>query len=212
MLAARIRCLMFAMVVAFATSAAAQDSLPTALLTFINTPEHKAALIGSLRPYFGSLPSCRQETARRIGLVVITPVSFGSSGALSTGAWKEGVQVDGCGISGLFNVLTMARNGAPPLVGALLPGTTRAAMLLQRDSLPSARGAAVARLPRGCTDVHVIDTKFEGFGEVASADVPAGRDGRTWRETWTLIGCGQQTTVSMQFIPDHTGTTFVAGP
>lgn len=197
---------------AFATNAAAQGDSSAALQAFVNTPEHKAALVGSLRSYFGSLPACHPETARRIGLVVLKPVSFDATGALSAGAWKEGVEVEGCGTSGLFNILTMAREGAPPLTGAMLPGTTHAALLLQRDALSAARGTALAKLPSGCTDIHVIDTKFEGFGDAVNADVAPGRDRRLWRETWTLIGCGQRTTVSTQFVPDRTGTTFTAGP
>lgn len=201
-----------ATLLAFATDSAAQEDSSAALQAFINTPEHKAALMGSLRPYFGSLPTCHPETARRIGLVVLKPVSFEATGVLSTGAWKESVQVEGCGTSGLFNILTVAREGAPPLTGAMLPGTTHASMLLQRDALTAARSTALARLTSGCTEIHVIDTKFEGFGETVNANVPVGRDGRLWRETWTLIGCGQQATVSMQFVPDRTGTTFTAGP
>jgi hypothetical protein len=188
-------------------SAQAAEELSPALLAYIATPEHRAAVMSAVRPYFAFIPSCATGVAKRIALRVTSPVSFDATGALSSGSWIEGVKVEGCTTSGLFNVLTMARDGAPPRVGGLLPGVTRAAFELQRDALPTARSFAASKIPGGCGELHVIDTSFEGFGAAGNPDLPA----ESWRERWTFSGCGQQTTVTMRFTPDQTGTSFIAG-
>jgi hypothetical protein len=197
----------------FSSAAAAQNatSVPPAVVAFTATPEHIAALMNAVRPYYGLVPSCTPGTAKRIGLNVVKPVSVDESGALSGGAWIEHVKVDGCNTSGLFNVFTLIRPGSTPLVGGLLPGTTRADLGLQRDALPTARQLAGAKLPQGCTDVHAVDTKFDSFGEIVNNDVPTGREPRSWREDWAFVGCGQPASVVVRFIPDRTGTSFTVG-
>jgi hypothetical protein len=179
-------------------------------MTYIATPAHRAEVGASVRPYLADVPSCQPATTRSVAVNIYSPPAFGSDGALTAGAFKETIRIDGCSTSGVLNVLTMARPGAPPLVGALLPGATHADITLQRDALVSARGFAAAKLPAGCAAIHVIDTQFDGFGEPVNSDVPAGRDARLWRETWTFLGCGQQTTVHIRFAPDRTGTSFTA--
>jgi hypothetical protein len=198
--------------VALTSAATAQTAttVPPAVLAFTATPDHVAALMGAVRPYFGQLPSCIQGTAKRIGLDVVAPVSVDASGALSGGAWVEHIKVDGCTTSGLFNVFTQIQPGTTPLVGGLLPGTTRAPLGLQRDALPTVRQLATSKLPQGCNDIYVVDTRFAAFGEVVNKDVPPGREARSWREDWTFIGCGQPASVTVRFIPDRTGTSFTA--
>lgn len=192
-------------------SAQAADEISPALLAYTAAPEHRAAVMSAVRPYFAIIPSCTPGTAKRITLAVTTPVTFAASGAPASGAWVEGVKVEGCTTSGLFNVITIIQPTGPPRVGGLLPGTTRAPWMLQRDALPSARSLAAGKIAGGCGDLRVVDTSFEGFGEVADPQTPADRERRTWSEHWTFAGCGQQTTVTMRFAPDRTGTSFVAG-
>ena len=188
-------------------SAQAAEEVSPALLAYTATPEHRAAVMSAVRPYFAFIPSCASGVARRIALQVTAPVSFDATGAPSSGSWIEGVKVEGCTTSGLFNVLTVARDGAPPRVGGLLPGATHASFELQRDALPSARDLAASKIPGGCGQLPIIDTSFEGFGEAGNPDLPAG----SWRERWTFAGCGQQTTVTMRFTPHQGGTSFIAG-
>jgi hypothetical protein len=76
--------------------------------------------------------------------------------------------------------------------------------------LATVRAIAATKLPSVCADIHAVDTTFKDFGQVVNADVPAGRDPRSWREDWSFIGCGQPTSVVVRFIPDHTGTSFIA--
>jgi len=195
---------------AAATTASAQIS--DALGTYIQTPAHRAEVLAAMRPYVTSVPGCQKQTTGGTAVQVLAPPVFGPDGAPTAGAWIERLTVEGCGTSGLLNVMTMTRAGAAPLVAALLPGDTHASPLLQRDALPSARNVAFGKMKGGCGALYVIDTHFESFGQPAMADLPAGRDARTWRETWTLMGCGQRTTVAVQFVPDRTGTSFTASP
>ncbi|HEY3951718.1 hypothetical protein [Phenylobacterium sp.] len=191
-----------------ASSASAQ--LPPELQAFIRTPAHRAEIAASVRPYLADVPSCQAATTRSVSVNIYTPPTFASDGSLTGGVFKENIKIDGCATSGALNILTMFRPGAPPLVGMLLPGDTHADIALQRDALVSARALVAGKTPAGCGALHVIDTHFDGYGEPVNADVPAGRDARQWRETWTFFSCGQQTAIHVDFFPTHTGTHFVA--
>lgn len=199
-------------VASLALSAVAADDNAAQLFAYTAKPEHVTALMAAVRPYYALIPSCQPGTAKRVALNVVSPVSFDPAGVLLSGTWIEGVKVDGCTTSGLFNVLTVVRSGEAPLVGGLLPGSTRAPMGLQRDSLPTARSVAAAKLPGNYNDLQAIDTSFERFDKVVNAVVPAGRDPRSWHERWTFAGSGQQATATVTFVPDRTGTSFIANP
>ena len=209
-MASEIRLLGLAAAMLSSAALAQTPHVPQAVVAYTATPDHIAAAMNAVRPYYGLLPSCTPGTAKRVGLDIVQPVTTDDSGALTGGAWIEHVKVDGCTTSGVFNVYTQIRPGETPLVGGLLPGTTRAALRLQRDALPTVRQIAATKLPSGCGDIHAVDTKFKDFGQVVNSDVPAGRDPRSWREDWSFIGCGQPTSVVVHFIPDHTGTSFTA--
>jgi hypothetical protein len=201
-------CCAVAVTAAAASSASAQ--LAPELQAFISSPAHRAEIAASVRPYLADVPSCQAATTRSVSVNIYTPPTFASDGSLTGGVFKENIKIDGCATSGALNILTMFRPGAPPLVGMLLPGDTHADIALQRDALVSARGLVAGKAPAGCGALHVVDTHFDGYGEAANADVPAGRDARQWHETWTFFNCGQQAAVHVTFTPDHTGTHFVA--
>lgn len=201
-------CCAIAVTAAAASSASAQ--LPAELQAFISTPAHRAEIAAAVRPYLADVPSCQAATTRSVSVNIYSPPTFASDGSLTGGVFKENIKIEGCATSGALNILTMSRPGAPPLVGMLLPGDTHADMALQRDALVTARGLAAGKAAAGCGALHVIDTHFDGYGEAANVDVPAGRDARQWHETWTFFSCGQQTNIHVDFIPTHTGTHFVA--
>ena len=95
---------------------------------------------------------------------------------------------------------------------ALLPGTTIADPLLQRDGIRYATLAAEANGPKpaGCNTVRVVDTAFGAYGTPAPKARP-GVDPRSWTENWTVDACGTSTLVKLSFLPDATGTTISAG-
>jgi hypothetical protein len=118
---------------------------------------------------------------------------------------------DGCSQSGIFNVMTfVGKTGQIRTIG-LLPGTTRANPILQRDAAQAALVGAFLRAPAGCKpsqSQRIIDTAFIEFSGAPAADVPSGRDPRPWKENWTVLVCNAQIIVPLHFTPDATGTTF----
>jgi hypothetical protein len=67
---------------------------------------------------------------------------------------------------------------------------------------------------RDCKHFDVRNTKFESYGLVdpAAPDPGPGNSFRPWRETWTMIGCGQIVDLPMNFVPDATGARIIVGP
>jgi hypothetical protein len=68
--------------------------------------------------------------------------SFDSSGKLVDGAWKQVVDEEGCGVRRILNVLVFAQGPNNVSVVPLLPGTTRADVILQKDAVKFAVQAA----------------------------------------------------------------------
>lgn len=86
------------------------------------------------------------------------------------GEWLDHVMIDRCGTQALENMLVTAADGQPPRIVALLPGTTEAGPLLQRDAQRIAFAVAALSAKRNGKDAQscaatprliVIDTRFE---------------------------------------------------
>ena len=139
------------------------------------------------------------------------PVELDGSGVLIAGAWKQIVDLQGCGASRQLNVLVLAQGSKGVAVMPLLPGNTHADPVLQKDGVRFAV-QATATVPGGhdpaCKIGYVENTEY-----VAADDstLPNAK-GPGWSERWTLSNCTQQMVVPMHFIPDSTGTGIVAGP
>jgi hypothetical protein len=152
-------------------------------------------------------------TQFRIGnkFVPYKPVSFDNAGAIVGGAWKEFVQAEGCGRTRLLNVLVSVEGPNKLSTIPLLPGTTHASALLQKDAVKYAV-MAVAATPGGheanCQIGYVANTEYL----TQEKEVMPGAKEPGWRELWTLASCTQKMLVPMHFIPDSTGTTISAGP
>jgi hypothetical protein len=139
------------------------------------------------------------------------PVSLDGTGQIVSGAWKQVVDQEGCGIKRVLNVLVWAQESNGLSVMPLLPGTTHADFVLQKDAVKFAV-QALATVPGGreanCQIGYVADTQFV---EQEDTTLP-GAKGPSWRELWTLASCTQKILVPMHFIPDSTGTSISAGP
>lgn len=195
--------------------------VPLELINYINQPAHVEAVEGVIRGEAAQIPMC--HPTRNLGrqLTAPGPVLFGANGQPSGGRWTEHLKVDGCSqsgiFSGVFNVMTFVdKSGEIHTVG-LLPGTTKADPLLQKDALAYVARAFIAASghnpvppPAGCKleTSHIIDTAFDGFSGAPAVDVPPGRDPRPWRENWTLLACNVPFMLSLQFTPDANGVTF----
>jgi len=131
---------------------------------------------------------------------------------VTSGAWKQVVQEQGCESRRQLNVLVAVEAADKMAVIPMLPGSTRADPVLQKDAVRYAV-QALASVPGGreanCDSGYVSDTEFL---EEEKAEPLPGSKGRSWRESWTLISCTRKAIVPMRFIPDATGTTISAGP
>jgi hypothetical protein len=202
------------------TTASFADSAPAPpeLIDYINQPAHIKAVADVIRAQAAQIPMCHPTRNLVRQLTAPAPVLFGVNGQPSRGRWTEKLTVEGCSqsgvFSGVFNVMTFVdRSGQIHTVG-LLPGTTRADPLLQRDALIYVAQAFIAAShhasppPAGCKleTAHVVDTAFDGFSGAPAVDVPSGRDPRPWRENWTLLACNVPFLIFLLFTPDATGT------
>ena len=197
------------------TTGAVAAEMPMALDQYTHTPEHMAAVMTHVRPYFAVIPSCTPGTAKRIKLIPMGPITFNPDGSLLKGQWREVIKVDGCVNSGLFNVMTVTDAAGAVHVVGLLAGTTIADPQLSRDGIGYAVTTAAALAarkgePAGCRQINVLDTVFITFGGVVSKATVPGRDPRSWTESWTLKVCATQLAVKMTFVPDATGASVVA--
>jgi hypothetical protein len=143
-------------------------------------------------------------------VTVIRPVSFGGDGFPNAGLWKQAFPVSGCGNDTILNIYFSA--GADEKINTVVgvPGTTRADLTLQRDTMSYANiGASL--VAKDCKSFVAKNTRFEGFG-VPKPPIPdPGPDAhlRPWWETWTMIGCGRTIDVPIDFVPDEKGTQII---
>jgi hypothetical protein len=147
--------------------------------------------------------SARFELSKTVG--IYHPPTFDGAGAPTSGAWRQGVREEGCGAHRLLNVLAFVKGPKTLVLAPLLPGTTHADPLLQRDGVHYA--VLAAGIPeKNCSIGYVADTQFQ-----QSETPPAtGGIGAPWKELWTLVSCARTVQISMRFIPDSTGTQIVA--
>jgi len=184
-----------------------------ALVKLLTDPAHQRRVIDAAGRSTVLLqnpcPSATFDIERRF--VVYKQPTFDNLGGLGDGAWKQIVDEDGCGVRRVLNVLVSAQGPMNVTLIPLLPGSTHADPVLQRDAVGYAL-AALSTVPAAhepdCAVGYVADTEFlqqEG-------DALPGAKGPPWRERWTLITCTKRALVPMRFIPDSTGTSISAGP
>jgi hypothetical protein len=143
--------------------------------------------------------------------VLYRPLSFDDTGRITSGAWKQLVTQKGCGETRVLNVIIIAQGPGSLSTVPLLPGTTHADPVLQKDAVRIAL-QAMATVPgareANCSIGYVADTQY---GSEDGEALP-GSKGPPWREIWTFRSCTQDVRVPIRFIPDATGTSISAGP
>jgi len=138
---------------------------------------------------------------------VYQPAIFDRDAHILSGAWKQVVAESGCGENRLLNVFLMVDNKEHMLkVFPVLPGTTHADPLLQKDSMIYVAMASVQPEDKECKTQYVSDTEFlkEAGKPMEGVKTPP------WDELWTMSICTKKAQVTMHFIPDKTGTTIRA--
>ena len=88
-----------------------------------------------------------------------------------------------------------------------LAGATKADTKLQGDTLLPVYTSASSKIPN-CAKMSVIDTAI--LKQPYNTKLENGKyvEG-TWKEQWTVKGCGQNVYVPVNFIIDKSGTTYM---
>lgn len=125
------------------------------------------------------------------------------------GALWQPVRVEGCGRRSRLNMLVAPAPGGNANVTLLLPGTTVADPLLQREGLRLVLMAVKDSAP-GCDRVVVNDTSTDAAAIGTPPEI--GSAARPWSEIWTLSACGRALAVPVRFAPGRNGTEIAVDP
>lgn len=187
-------------------------SRPITLRSLVQQSTWQDPLIAIARTQFKQLPdSCAAASFKPTGeLTLFSAPQFDPQGVLVQGIWSESVAVTGCSTPHTLNVLTMVQPGAAPARIPTMPGTTHADPATQKAALQYAQAVAIRASPPNCRQQSFIDTKFDGYTGLPNPQITDGRDGRAWREVWTLFACGGLYDITLTFTPNGQGTQLVA--
>ncbi|MGA2635990.1 MAG: hypothetical protein ABSF16_17280 [Terracidiphilus sp.] len=195
----------------FLSSAAAQSPALTPmspeLKAFVMRPEQQKAINeSSVKAWFQQLPNCADPKMKQRNVLIDQEPKFDAKGDPLSGQWRVVTWIEGCGEERIINLQYWFRTDGKLTTTVLLPGTSHANLILQKDAIFYALQAMVLIAPRDCKEAPVINTKFIGrdSGELPEAK---GAVRQPWTEEWTVRLCGVSGAVPMHFVPDATGTT-----
>jgi hypothetical protein len=182
----------------FAPFAQAQDGGLALVQKFSSTEAHKRLVLSAFSRISPDVfQRCPTLVSKGSNIAIVQPVSADANGQPNAGIWKESFPVSGCGNDTTFHLYFVTANEKiNSFVGA--PGGTRANPTLQKDALFYATLGA-GTFVQTCKTFNVKDTKFDNVDAVDSKV-------RSWRETWTMVGCNRTLDVPLQFTPDDRGT------
>ena len=120
--------------------------MPPQLAAFLSEQSEKNLVKGqALHDWNGAVVDCGAPTFQGANVVIGVPPTFDKAGKPVSGEWRVITRLAGCGKSKAFNLLySFAPNGQMLRTG-MLPGSSAADPILQRDALTYAR-AAMAKL------------------------------------------------------------------
>src|SRR6202162_3368769 len=167
-------------------------AVPPTLAKIIASPEHQKAVIQAAQQGSAWLNNrCGGATfAIASDVAVYQGLELDAQARPTAGAWRERVMAIGCGTSRTLNVLTFVKSPGSLVSGTLLPGTTRADPLLQRDAYRYAALAAAA--PASCSQTYIANTAFAGIEGAANASLPPEWRSPPWKEEWTVAACDKR--------------------
>jgi len=92
----------------------------------------------------------------------------------------------------------------------MLPGSTIASLLLQRDVAANVYISLGAHAEKGCppSQYFIDDTRFVSMDSKLVANAKAGPNARAWDEEWSILACGKPIVLRVRFTPDAAGTGF----
>jgi hypothetical protein len=167
---------------------------------------------------------CDQPKALRHALQnVLEPPRFAEdSTAPVAGVWIDRVDIDRCGTTIAENMLVIVDRGTMS-IARLLPGTTKAGPLLQRDAMQPALAAATVKKDKAeragakpCPDQEGVTVSNTSLlrERIPIVNDAAGRmTAGAWDETWMFLFCGREIPVLIHFDGDgNGGTNFTVDP
>jgi hypothetical protein len=180
--------------------------IPPELRAFLTEPHEQDVVKGqALRDWNNIVANCGAPTLEGANVVIGVLPAFDKAGKPVSGNWRVVTRLAGCGQTRTFNLLyAFGKNGQILRIG-MLPGSSAADPILQRDALVYANLAMGRLAPPNCKEFKYLDTAFEAFG-APGTNVPPGREARSWTEKWTVSACGVTGLVKLYFTPDAAGT------
>jgi hypothetical protein len=174
---------------------------------FLMSDLHKA-LVGQALARFPPVVfrRCPTLVSKGSSVMPLGPISFNQNGVPNSGTWKQQYPVEGCGNDTTLNLYFIAtEQRVNTVLGA--PGTTRASLQLQADTLMYAHMGAGVKA-KDCKTFEITNTRFEDFGSGPLKQPDPGPNARfrPWWETWTVVGCNRTFDVPITFAPNETGT------
>ena len=147
---------------------------------------------------------------RRMGRAdVLLHVDANAPVAPDAAVYEEHVHIEGCGpASRADNIITVRQKDGAWLMQPFIPGDTHVTPQLLHDVLPKAVALATAgrAASQACANgkpaFQILDTLVVGDGPKAG-----GPAGQTWRGRWVQASCGDDRTVTIDFISTTDGGT-----
>jgi hypothetical protein len=150
---------------------------------------------------------CPTATYATEDAIELRPMMFDPSGNPESGELKIPVKEDGCGAGHLLNVYLWVQRESSIAVTPMLPGTSRAEDVLQKQAYPYVLQAAGGPEPN-CQTGYIEDTRY--VGERGKPE--KGAKAAPWKEVWVLQSCGWRAEVPVLFTPNASGIKVTAGP
>ena len=190
----------------FAGAAQADD--PGALQRFLGDSHLKQNIINTAaKSTVMTRHACATATYAIEDPVELRPMKFDRYGSPEAGELKIPVKEDGCGAGHLLNVYLWVQREASIAITPMLPGTSRAEDVLQKQAYAYALQAAGGPEPN-CPTGYVEDTRY--IGEQGQPE--KGAKAAPWKEIWTLQSCGWKAEVPLTFTPNASGVKVTPAP
>lgn len=193
------------------TRSSDKSSSTSAFAQYLRSKSNREVINQVIRMQVGRYPGACTDVAidPQFRVTLIAPVHFNGR-RFRAGAWKETVQATACGKTRVHNIHTMVRPDGALQRSPMLPGSTIADIMLQRDAAGMVYVSVAAHAGKECPRAqHFIeDTKFLRWDAKPIRNAKAGPDAHAWDEEWTASACGKPMLLSVRFTPDATGTGF----
>jgi hypothetical protein len=194
--------------VALLSGVAAADEPQSAEQSFLGNSHLKQNIIATAaKSTVMTRTPCATATYAADDPVALQPLKFNDLGGPVSGELKFPVKEEGCGASHVLNVYLWVQRENSIAVTPMMPGSSHAEDVLQKQTYAYALQAAGGPEPN-CPTGYVVDTQYVG----EQGKTEKGARAAPWKEVWTLQSCGWKAVVPVLFTPNAHGIKVTAGP